>query len=82
MSKQRSRKVEVFGHGGVWALRCRSMTSQMSSIGLRSGELGGQDIKWNSSVCSSNHSNTIRALCYGALSCWKIPFPVGKANAM
>ncbi|GBN40720.1 hypothetical protein AVEN_12356-1 [Araneus ventricosus] len=27
------------------------MTSQMCS-----SELGGQDIKWNSSVCSSNHS--------------------------
>ncbi|GBM34938.1 hypothetical protein AVEN_41477-1 [Araneus ventricosus] len=59
MSKQRSRKVEIFRHGGVSALSCRSMTSKMCCIELRSGELGGQDIRWNSSVCSSNNFNTI-----------------------
>ncbi|GBN30777.1 hypothetical protein AVEN_173527-1 [Araneus ventricosus] len=58
MSKQRSRKFEIFGYGGVRALSCRSMTSQMCCIGLRDGKLSGQDIKWNSSVCSPNHSNS------------------------
>ncbi|GBM94808.1 hypothetical protein AVEN_134636-1 [Araneus ventricosus] len=29
----------------VFELSCRSMTSQMCSIGLRSGALGGQNIK-------------------------------------
>lgn len=38
------------------------MTSQMCFIGLRPDKLGGQDINWNSSLCSSNHFNTIQSL--------------------
>ena len=44
MSKQWSHKFEIFRHGSVLALSCHSMTVQMCSIELRSGELDGQDI--------------------------------------
>ncbi|GBN64281.1 hypothetical protein AVEN_1153-1 [Araneus ventricosus] len=77
MSKQGSSKFEIFGHGGVLGLSCRSIKSQMCSIGLRSCDLGDQDIKWNSSVCSSNHSNKSepcdmgRVLLEDSISSWE-----------
>ncbi len=49
----------------------RSTTSQRCSIGLRSGDCGGHLSKVNSLWCSRNQSETIWALCHGALSCWK-----------
>lgn len=33
-----------------WALSCHSMTPEMDSIGLTSGELGGEGINWNSAL--------------------------------
>ena len=77
MFKDRSCKSEILGLGDIWTLLCRSMTSQLYSVGLRSGELVGQDINWNSASCSWSHSNRI-----WALFCWNIPFPVGKTDAM
>ncbi|GBN21278.1 hypothetical protein AVEN_29568-1 [Araneus ventricosus] len=58
------------------------MTSQTCSIGLRFGELGGQDIKWNSSECSSNHSNNPNLVKRGvvlledSISSWEDKSPV------
>lgn len=79
MFKQRSRKSEVLRHGGIWALSCILLKSQMCSIGLRYSELGGQDIYCNFSSHSWNHSNTIRARWHGAISSLKTPFPFGEA---
>lgn len=58
------------------------MISQICSVRLRFGELGGKDINWNSVLCSWNPSSTIRVLWYGALSCWKISFLIGKTDVM
>ena len=44
MFKQRSSKSEILRFSGIWALSCRSITSQMCLNGLRSGKLDGQDI--------------------------------------
>ncbi len=49
----------------------RSTTSQRCSIGLRSGDCGGNLSKVNSLSCSKNQSEMIWALWHGALSCWK-----------
>ncbi len=49
----------------------RSTTSQMCSIGLRSGDCGGYLSKVNSLSCSRNQSEMIWAFWHGALSCWK-----------
>ncbi len=54
---------------------CFFNTSYRYSIGLRSGEFGGQVNTSNLLLCSSNHSWTIFALWQGALSCWKRPQP-------
>ncbi len=51
----------------------RSTTSQMCSIGLRSGDCGGHLSKVNSLSCSRNQSEMIWVLWHGALSCWKSP---------
>ncbi len=49
----------------------RSITSQICSIGLRSGDCGGHLSKVNSLSCSRNQSEMIWALWHGALSCRK-----------
>ena len=58
------------------------MTSQMCSVRLRPGEVSGQDIKRNSASCSWNHYNAIRVLWQEVFSCWNIPFPLGKTDAI
>ncbi len=53
---------------GMQNSKSHSTTSQMCSIGLRSGDCGGHLSKLNSLSCSRNQSEMIWALWYGAFS--------------
>ena len=58
----------------------RKCTIKFSMI-LRSGDCGGH-IRYSTSLeCSSCHSDTILAVCIGALSSWKISFPFVNSSA-
>lgn len=54
----------------TWFFYSSKLTTkpQMCSLSLRSGEVGGRGINWNSSLNSRNLSSTIRSLSHGALS--------------
>ena len=61
---------------------CLSSTSHRCSIGLRSGEFGGQVNTSNLLLCSSNHSWNMFVFLHGVLSCWKKPQPSGNIVSM
>ncbi|GBM38454.1 hypothetical protein AVEN_120815-1 [Araneus ventricosus] len=53
---------ESVSSAGVWARTDLSIMSHICSMGLMSGDLGGQIIRWNCPECSSNQSLTISAM--------------------